>query len=164
MNERHVCNTLWLVTAAIVIATVLGWRASTGATESMVRPLPGAARMVRRVPADSIHRKAAFIASHDPFRPDHRPASVAYRPELEGDGAAAPPPPKPPKPRLALAGIVGGPPWTALLDSVPGREGTVLVRKGDTLNGLKVRSVGRDTVVVQGADTVWKLLLKRPWQ
>jgi hypothetical protein len=90
---------------------------------------------------------------------------VPYRPELDGVAVAAPPPPpKPPKPHLAVAGILGGPPWTALLDSVPGRDGSVLVKRGDTLGGLKIRSVGRDTVVVQGTDTLWKLVVKRPWQ
>jgi hypothetical protein len=51
-----------------------------------------------------------------------------------------------------------------LLDSVPGRDGSVLVRKGDTLGGLRVRSIGRDTVIVQGVDSTWRLIVRQPWQ
>jgi len=115
------------------------------------------------VNADSLRTAASLVANHDPFRVDHQPSTVAYRPELEG---VAPPPtaPKPPKPRLMLAGIIGGPPWQALLDSVPGRDGSVLVHKGDTLGALRVRSIGRDTVIVQGLDTTWRLIVRQPWQ
>ena len=165
MTERHIRNALWFATVVVTIAGALGWTFNSREPDAHRRALPSGAPEVRRVSLDSMQSKAAYIATHDPFRPDHHPATVAYRPGLEDDGAAAAPtPPKPAKPRLALAGIVGGPPWTALLDSVPGREGSVLVRRGDTLSGLRVRSVGRDTVVVEGADTVWKLIVKRPWQ
>ena len=123
-----------------------------------------APRELPKVSAESLRAVSQGIVAHDPFRLDRHPSPVPYRPELDGVIAATPPPPKPPKPRLALAGILGGPPWTALLDSVPGREGSVLVRRGDTLGGLRIRSVGRDTVIVEGADTVWKLGVKRPWQ
>ncbi|MBX6330548.1 MAG: hypothetical protein IRY91_01740, partial [Gemmatimonadaceae bacterium] len=87
----------------------------------------------------------------------------AYRVELEGV-APPPPPPAPPKPALALAGLVGGPPWAALLDGVPGRDGTVLVHVGDTLGPLRVRSVSAAGVTISGMDTTWHLTLKRPWR
>ena len=159
-------NALWAATAAVAIATVLGWSFASMDSELVGRALPNGAPDVRRAAPDLVHGEAAYIAAHDPFRPDHHPAAVAYRPELGsgGEGSAPPPAPKPSKPRLAIAGIVGGPPWTALLDSVPGHDGSVLVRKGDTLSGLRIRSIGRDTVIVQGADTMWKLIVKRPWQ
>ncbi len=166
MNATRVRNVLWLATAVVGVAAVLGWRLAANDSALAPRVLSGGAPELRRAIADSVKSRATYIAAHDPFRPDHHPASVAYRPDLSSEGApsAPPPPPKPPKPRLTVAGIVGGPPWSALLDSVPGRDGSVLVRKGDTLGGLRVRSVGRDTVIVQGADTVWKLIVRRPWQ
>jgi hypothetical protein len=68
----------------------------------------------------------------------------------------------PPKPRLVLRGILGGPPWDALIEGIPGREGSAVVRTGDKLAGLLIRSVRRDTVVVRGADTTWKLTMGRP--
>jgi hypothetical protein len=165
MTTRRMRDVLWGSTIVVVVLFLpVAWRLGVSDSEYVMRPLPGAEREVRRAPADSARSMAARVAEHDPFRIDHRPAAVSYRPDQEGIAAQPAPPPKPPKPRLSLSGIVGGPPWTAILDSVPGRDGSVLVRKGDTLGGLKVRSVGRDTVIVQGADTVWKLIVKRPWQ
>jgi hypothetical protein len=165
MKARQVRNSLWIFSIAALVTAPLGWRVAASESGRTILPLTSGARELRRTSTDSLEKMAAQIAAHDPFRLDHHPASVPYRPELDGVAVAAPPPPpKPPKPHLAVAGILGGPPWTALLDSVPGRDGSVLVKRGDTLGGLKIRSVGRDTVVVQGTDTLWKLVVKRPWQ
>jgi hypothetical protein len=163
MRMRRTRDALWMLAACAVGLAVVGWRMESSASDVEGPSLPRTPRELRRASVDSLASAAGAIASHDPFRIDHHPSAVAYRPELEG---IAPPPaaPKPAKPRLTLAGIVGGPPWAALLDSVPGHEGSVLVRKGDTLGDLKIRSIHRDTVIVQGADTVWKLVVKQPWQ
>ena len=165
MRMRRLRDALWASTIVVVLLLPLGWRLGASNSGSAIRPLPGSERQTLVIPTDSVRAAAARIAVHDPFRLDHHPASVPYTLGGEPGAQHAPPPaPKPPKPHLALSGIVGGPPWSAILDSVPGRDGSVLVQKGDTLGGLKVRSVGRDTVIVQGADTVWKLIVKRPWQ
>jgi hypothetical protein len=108
-------------------------------------------------PAESIDAAARIVAQTDPFRLDRRPSSVPYRPDLEGVA----PPPKPPKPPLALEGLVGN---AALLDGVPGRGVTAIVHAGDTLGGLRVRRIGRDTVIVTGADTSWRLTVRHVWQ
>jgi hypothetical protein len=51
----------------------------------------------------------------------------------------------------------------ALLDGVPGKSGSVLVHAGDTLAGLRVRSLGPNGITITGFDTTWKLTLKKPW-
>lgn len=164
MTTRRLRDMLWASTIVVVLLVPLGWRLGASRSEFVMRPLPSVGKDAPHVSTDSLRAAAARVAEHDPFRLDHRPPAVPYRPEQEGGAQQAPPSPKPPKPHPTLSGIVGGPPWSAILDSVPGRDGSVLVQKGDTLGGLKVRSVGRDTVIVQGADTVWKLTVKRPWQ
>lgn len=166
MKAAHLRNALWLATVAVAGAALIGWSYAAKDSDLEPRSFPSGAPDVYRTSGDTAKSRATYIAAHDPFRADHHPSTVAFRPELASDGTSSPPPPppKPPKPRLALGGIVGGPPWSAILDSVPGRDGSVLVRKGDTLSGLRIRSVGRDTVIVQGADTVWKLTVRRPWQ
>lgn len=164
MTACRLRDILWVATIVVVLLVPLGWRLGASASGYASPPLPVGERAVFRLPSDSVRAAAVRVAEHDPFRLEHRPASVPYRAEQAGGMQEAPPPPRPPRPHLSLSGIVGGPPWSAILDSVPGRDGGVLVRKGDTLGGLKVRSVGRDTVIVQGADTVWKLIVKRPWQ
>jgi hypothetical protein len=113
-------------------------------------------------PPDSLAAAADAITAIDPFRLEHRPSTVAYRPELEGT-PPTPRPPAPPKPTLALAGLVGGPPWAALLDGVPGRDESVLVHAGEVLGGLQVRRVSAAGVTISGMDTTWHLTLKHPW-
>ena len=163
MRARRVRDALWMLTAIAAALAVAGWRYAARDVSAERMPTLRGISVAHRANADSLRSAAMSVAAHDPFRVDHQPSSVAYRPELEG--VAPPPPvPKPPKPRLMVAGIIGGPPWAALLDSVPGRDGSVLVHKGDTLGGLRVRSIGRDTVVVQGADTTWRLIVRQPWQ
>jgi hypothetical protein len=76
--------------------------------------------------------------------------------------ASMPPAPTSYRPPLAIGGIVG-PPWEALLEGVPGEERGVVVRTGSTLGELKVRSVSRDLVVIQGQDTTWRLSVKKAW-
>jgi hypothetical protein len=56
-----------------------------------------------------------------------------------------------------------GPPWQAVVEGIPGREGGVVVREGEVLGELRVRSIKRDTVVVVGFDTTWALAVRRPW-
>jgi hypothetical protein len=48
-----------------------------------------------------------------------------------------------------------------MLDGIPGRQGSVLVHRGDTLAGLTVSAITRDTVTIRGADTTWRLFIKQ---
>ena len=109
---------------------------------------------------DSLVAAAVRIAATDPFRLGRRPSPVPFRVELEG---APPMAPSPPKPLLSLRGVLGGPPWEALVEGFPGREGSVLVRRGDHIGALVVRRVTADTVAISGLDTTWTLTLKRVW-
>jgi hypothetical protein len=113
-------------------------------------------------PADDGDIASSFV-EHDAFRLVRHPSPVIYRPELDG---APPPPPvaKPPHPALSVSGILGGPPWAALVDGIPGREGSTLVHAGDVFGGLTVRSVTADSVTIVASDTTWRLGIRRGWQ
>jgi hypothetical protein len=63
------------------------------------------------------------------------------------------------RPTLILTGIVGGPPWTAIIDGLPGQTAGTLAREGSTFDKLVVRTVTPASVVVQGPDTTWRLTL-----
>lgn len=151
---------LWGATAVAVIVTALGVRAARATPATPARPILTAAAEPRHLDADSIAQAVAYVVANDPFRLSRHPATVAYSPALEG--LAPPAPVRPPRPNLVLRGIVGGPPWSAILDGLPGRDGNVMVRRGDSLGTLVVRAVGRDTVIIKGADTTWRLTVKHP--
>jgi hypothetical protein len=147
---------LLIATAILGSVASVGWYASVP-NASAARSTIGAVSGIGVTPAESITAAATRVAETDPFRLERRPAAVAYRPDLEGVA----PPPKPPRPKLILDGIVGR---AALLDGIPGQSSTAILHAGDTLGGLRVRHVGRDTVVVTGADTTWRLTLRQAWQ
>jgi hypothetical protein len=163
MKARHVERLLWGAATALVASALIAWRGS------LTRPLsaPSVIWPIEQSPVypppNALDSAVKSTTRSNPFRLERRPSSVAYGTEPEG-ASTAPPPPKPPKPKLALAGIVGGPPWIALVDGIPGRNGSVLVHAGDTLAGLRVRSLGPKGVTITGLDTTWKLKLKKPWQ
>ena len=154
---------LWLVAGVGVALAIAGWR--TASTVASPIPTLGTAPVVTMVDRDTVSRAASRLSDGDPFRLDRRPALVAY--QLAPDGAASMAPVRPPRPTLVLKGVVGvGRPtrWVALVDGMPGHAQTMVVRDGDTLGGLRVRHVGRDTVVVTASDTTWRLTVRLAWQ
>lgn len=166
MTRRWAELALWV--AAIVLAALAGarGRAVASALSSATAPaLPwealGTPSTVLVPRSDALVAASEALVTRDPFRLERKPSGVAYSPALEG---APPPPPRPPRPALAVSGILGGPPWEALLEGIPGREGSALVRRGDTLGGLRVRSITKDTVRITGMDTTWTLTVRRAWQ
>ena len=162
MIERRVEATLWGLTVAFVAAAGVSVWHSTAAYSSAHVESPRAAAGAP-VLQPLTERALAQSVSADLFRIARHPSPIEYKPELEGI-QPPPPAPKPPEPALVLAGILGGPPWEALLDGIPGHDGSILVHQGDVLGALRIRSVTRDSVIVQGADTTWRLALRSRWQ
>jgi hypothetical protein len=121
-----------------------------------------------QVPAIAASDTAALAASAsrlragDPFRVDRKPTQVLYNPWQPV--VTAPPPPPPVRPPLALAGLVGGPPWNALIAGIPGREGGVLLQLGDSANGVRFVALRGDTVILAAFDTTWALTTRRAWR
>jgi hypothetical protein len=150
---------LWGATGVAAVAAVFMLRAAPAPAASVTPVVERAPAVPRHLESDSVTRLVAYIVANDPFRLSRQPATVAYSPALEG--LAPPVVVRPPRPALVLRGIVGGPPWSAILDGIPGRDGSIVVRRGDSLGTLVVRAVGRDTVIINGADTTWRLTVKR---
>lgn len=112
-----------------------------------------------RAPDSAIHDAATQLDTDDPFRTAHRPADIPYR----GDASGAPAPPPPPLPVLIVEGIVGGPPWRAVLEGIPGHQSPTVVEAGQVIAQLRIRRITRDSVVVSSADTTWRLAVRRAW-
>ncbi len=104
---------------------------------------------------------AVFIG-HDPFRATRRPSNVVY----DRIRLAQPATPPAPKPALALVGIVwdNGSDPTALVEGFPGADGPRPVRQGETIAGLRVRTIKQDRVLITGLDTTWTLTVREPWR
>jgi hypothetical protein len=150
---------LWSIALIGVAVAAAGVRAVSKSSLVVPQPLPAAWAEPRRFAADSIDGSVAYTVANDPFRLSRQPASVAYAPAREG--MVPPPIIRAPRPNLVLRGIVGGPPWRAIIEGIPGHDGGTLLRQGDTVAALLVRAIGRDTVIIKGADTTWRLTVTR---
>jgi hypothetical protein len=160
---RRIEIALWAVAVLASTATVVGWRAATAVPTRDARSAVPAAHMDSVADSQAVRTTGAQVAATDPFRLDRHPSSVPYRAGVE----YVAPPAAPPKPALVLKGTVGtgqARVWAAMIDGVPGHEGTAVMHVGDTLGGLRIKRVERDTVVVIGMDTTWKLTVRRAWQ
>lgn len=162
MISRIVECTLWGGAILVGAATLLAWRQSLPRPVEQAPVIWSLPHEPGRAEPESLSVAAELVTEADPFRLDRRPADVPYGAIVDG-AAATPPAPTLTNPNLALSGIIGGPPWVAVIDGVPGHDGSVLLHVGDTLGGLRVRAISGTTVTITGSDTTWKLTLKRPW-
>lgn len=149
---------LWIA-SAVIAAVQLYDRAHVdplGLTEHAGVPATPTASMFDQ---DSVSKATERTVQHDPFRLERRPASVAFSTTPAGVPAA--PVTAAPLPRIGLNGTIGGPSWQAILSGIPGHDGTVVMRAGDTLGGVLVRRVTRDSAVVRVKDSTWAVVMAR---
>jgi hypothetical protein len=168
VSRRVVEIALWILAAAALVLGGTRWRDALPAAEAPGTPpvlLSPPAPV--RVPPERLGEATRGVAAGNPFRLDRAPAPLSAT-EMAASGAdpGMPPPyqpPPPPRPQLSVSGIAG-PPWRGVLEGVPGREGGVVVQRGDELGELRIRDVTATTVVVAAPDTTWRLPVRRPWQ
>lgn len=109
--------------------------------------------------ADHGARLVRLAESTTPFRASREVPTVRF-----GEVPLPPAAPVPPKPLLVLNGIVWGSVPAAVLEGIPGREGQVVLRLGESDGVFRVYRIERGTVVVTGLDTTWTLQVREPWK
>jgi hypothetical protein len=142
------------------------WAATVPITQEgrmdAVRTPAGRATAHRPDAADSL---VANAFRRPLFRPGRRPAAIGFDPahsEAASSGESAAPPVE--RPSLSLSGIVWGDEPMAIVEGMPGTEGSTVLRRGDTSNGIRVTRVERTRVVLVGRDTTWALEVRQPWR
>jgi len=164
VNRRRMEAMLWILALAVALLGAQRWRRAEPAAAAPPGALSATPPEPRLVPRERLAAAARAVVGGNPFRLDRVPAPIGFGQPGMAPGETGFVPPPPPRPQLALTGIVG-PPWQAVLEGVPGREGTpVVVRRGDVLGELRIREVNRTTVVVSAPDTTWRLTVRRAWQ
>jgi hypothetical protein len=152
----------WIGGVIAGATSLLLWKVNTPMRPGS-SPLPAAAAFVAdRLTDEELNAHVEQIVDADLFRLSRTPSPIPYSSETQINMSG--PIDRPSRPQLILAGIVGGPPWVALIDGIPGRTGSVVVRRGDTLSGLLIRDITRTQTIISAADTLWKLTLKRTWK
>lgn len=154
----------WALAAGAGLAAIAAW---STAAPSMPRATLKTYPLLRSpTPLDTtgLAAAAAQLRDRDPFRWERKPTTVRYNPWEPLKPAEPNVSSKPSRPPLALVGILGGPPWTALLEGIPGRVGGALLRVGEEAGGIRLLDVRGDTVRLSGLDTTWVLTPRRPWR
>lgn len=150
---------LSVVTLVFTVVAARRWSDSGAAptpTTAMVSP---ASETWAAISTALLDEAALAAAEQNPFRLSRTPSDVPFVPRRIA--MAAPPSAPAFRGDLVLKGIVGGPPWQAVIDGLPGQPSGTVAKAGSTFDKLVIRTISRDTVVVQAPDTVWRLTLKR---
>lgn len=146
---------LWVT--SLVIRRPLASGALPGAAP-VAGPTPGEGHL--SPPSEQLLTRAT---GRPMFRADRRLALTPYDPE-RGSAPRPAAPPAEPRPVLTVTGLVLGAEPAALLDGAPGVEGSIVLRRGDTVGGLRMVKIEGDLVVIRGRDTTWRLRVREPWQ
>ena len=159
MRRPRIELLLSLVALLLALAAAHRWRSALPPLGIVTPPIGTTAILPPSVRPESLDDLVDLTIGNDPFRLSGQPSSVPYVRSTAPQTAAVPS--APPRPALSLKAIVGGPPWQAILDGIPGQASGTIVSGGSKFDKLRVRSVSRDSVIVEGLDTVWKLTLAR---
>ena len=130
MTSRRLEQLLWIATALVATAATANTVVRQHTKVRDTAPAVGGGMAQRRASPQhgSVADQLRDIVGGNLFRRERSAAdSVPTLPQPVGP----PKPPPPPKPRLILRGLVGGPPWNAILDGIPGHDGSYVVRAGD---------------------------------
>ncbi len=137
------------------------WRHALPAATARSFGIAAVLRPLSNVPDSVLDDFESTITSNDPFRLSNEPASVRYDPSVDALPGAPSLSAAQLRPQLILKAIVGGPPWQAIVDGIPGQPPGTIVRSGLAFDKLTVRSVTRDSIIIQGPDTTWVLSFRR---
>jgi hypothetical protein len=158
MKRGGVVGILVAGSAVALVGAANAWRAAS------TPPLPHHTIALARAPSRASVSDSALddaedaTVSNDPFRLSNEPAAVRYDPSAEGESVSQVVPVV--RPTLILKAIIGGPPWQAVIDGIPGQPPGTIAAPGARFDKLVVWRVTRDTVVVKGPDTTWSLGFK----
>jgi hypothetical protein len=153
MSQKRLERLLWILAGLLVLVVArLSVVRSEGVANAPPPSLAGAPRVLL-FDEDSLAVVMSAVAQTDPFRLDRKPSSISFG-TPQSVVATTPPAPKF---QLTVQGTMGGPPWYAVIAGIPGRAGGIMAREGDTLGGIRIKHIRRDTVTVQHKDSTWRI-------
>jgi hypothetical protein len=159
---QSLAKSLAISSLVLIAVAAMRWRQSASDDVGSANALTAVRSMppVQASLEDSVGEAADVTIENDPFRLTNSPPSVRFDVTSDGvtpTGVSV----RPPRPVLVLKAIVGGPPWQAVIDGIPGQPPGTVAEQGQRFDKFLVRAVTRDSVIVQGPDTSWVLSFRR---
>lgn len=158
MNVNIMSAGLLATSAVLAAVSIVRWNSAipgSVADRILVASLRGSAEPA----TDSALAEAEErTVVNDPFRLSNTPSSLRYDPAVDNPtGGIGSPVIAQSRPSLVLKAIVGGPPWQAVIDGIPGQPPGTLAVQGSRFDHFLIKAITRDSVIVQGVDTAWVL-------
>ena len=150
---------LWLAAVLLMCSAAYSTFASSRADPAPRIALIERPSVIRRFDPLALAAAADDVTAGNLFREEREPADTDLAATSIVGPTAAQALNRPPRPHLALKGVIGGPPWQAIIAGVPGHDNAVVMASGEVVGGLTVRVVRRDSVVIRGMDTTWHLTM-----
>jgi len=174
MNSRErLPSLLWAAASLLVISAAVALHRNLAAVavsapdSAPTTPAP----LATSDPDDKrLEAHAAELRNRNPFRLQRTPTDRAFgapeqlSPPSNPADSHDPNITEPTLPTLVLGGIVGGPPWKAVIEGFPGQESGVVLSVGDEWNGIRLEWIRADSAKLASTDTTWVLTLKAPWR
>ena len=148
---------LLLAVGCLGVVAVARWQAALPSERHPTILVPPISLPSDSLINDSVAIAEESIVSNDPFRIANSPTAARYDPTSESVRPNDAAPLILVRPSFVLRAIVGGPPWQAVIDGIPGQPSGTVVRAGMIFDKLTVSAITRDNVVIKGPDTTWAL-------
>jgi hypothetical protein len=91
--------------------------------------------------------------------PDDSPFRLGSTAVLSTVVTAPPPPQTGTTPSIVVKAIVGGPPWQAVIQGLPGTTEERVVRAGDRVSEISILTIASESVVLRWNDSTWTVRL-----
>lgn len=161
--NRYIEPVVWAIGAGAILASIWAWSQPPSAIYTQANFVPALSGEQSPINTKSVRSAAMELQNRNPFRMERSPTSIRFG-SMQVAPAADVVEVHANRPNLALAGIIGGPPWIALVEGIPGQEVGVALMQGEEVNGFRLVRLRGDTAVLSGLDTTWVLLPKQVWQ
>lgn len=100
---------------------------------------------------------AEALIRRDPFRADRLPSRVRFGMDAEPESAPPARENRTPPPLVISGVVMSAASWAALVEGLPGVEGTKLLNQGEQFGRYRLTYVTASYVVVADPDTSWTL-------
>jgi len=160
MSNTRLAGSFVVAVFGFAVVGAIRWRAALPTVAHQRAMLGAAPAMISDSLDDSLAEAEEMTVTNDPFRLANVPAAIRFDPNNDANAGASIAVSPPVRPVMTLKAIVGGPPWQAVIDGIPGQPPGAVVRAGSAFDKLVARAVTRDSVVIQGFDTTWVLTFR----
>ena len=156
MSIRAIVIALWVVTVVALLTGAARYRSERARLDALAEPMRPKDDALPAWPDSTAFRSALDRLNRSKLFGIVQVRSALSRDTMSRALSSVP------QLQVLLHGIVGGPPWSAVISGLPGQPGPLVMRPGDSTSGVVVVRVTRDTAVLRHASGALTFTMKSP--